>query len=324
MLACSLLCNAENDLSSYIPKINGAFRARWEMETESGYNRFQVRNARVTLSGKIAPPISYFIQTDLCDQGKMKILDAYGKLEISNTLSFQAGQFRMPFGIETFRGPANYIFANRSFMGKQMCNYRAVGAKFMFAPVKGLLLELGAFNPTSISDHAVWVKTMAYAGKATYKVNDVTLSAGVQSIEPDSVRINLLDGAVSWNPGRWSFNAEYMNKHYTGKKYKSAHSYVFWAAYTMPVEAGVFNQLSFEGRFDGLTAHSSGKRDETGFLYKTDEARNRITLGTTLTYKYKAVHCDLRLDFEKYFYHTGAVVPVGDDDKLVTEMVIRF
>lgn len=322
--AISLLASAQSVENNYMPQIHGVFRGRWEVEPNSGLNRFQVRNARLTVSGKIAQPIEYFFQTDLCDQGKMKILDAYGKVDFSEKIAFQAGQFRMPFGIETFRAPLNYIFANRSFMGKQVCNYRAVGAKLIVTPANGLILEAGAFNPTVIGDHNVWVKTLAYAGKATLKRGDFVLSAGIQSIEPDSVRINVLDGAVGWNYGRWRVNAEYMNKHYTHKAHKSSHAYVAWADYRMPVETGIFNMLSFEGRFDGITAHSSGARDKSGHLYTTDPARNRITIGTTLSYINKNVHCDFRIDYEKYFYHSGAIIPVGDNDKIVAEMVIRF
>lgn len=66
------------DKVNLVPKIHGTVRARWEMDTKGGENRFAVRNARVSISGEIAQPIDYYIQTDFCDQGKMKILDAWG------------------------------------------------------------------------------------------------------------------------------------------------------------------------------------------------------------------------------------------------------
>ncbi len=73
-----------------------------------------------------------------------------------------------------------------------------------------------------------------------------------------------------------------------------------------------------------MTAHSNGLRNDLGQLSTTHSARNRITVGGTLSYNYKAIHCDLRLDYEKYFYHHDAVVPVGGGDKICAEMVIRF
>ena len=51
-----------------------------------------------------------------------------------------------------------------------MNNVRGVGAKLSYTfPTSGsslLSLEAGAFNPTSMADHNVWVKEMAFAGKA--------------------------------------------------------------------------------------------------------------------------------------------------------------
>ena len=45
------------------------------------------------------------------------------------------------------------------------------------------------------------------------------------------------------------------------------------------------------------------------------------TIGSTLTYTYKAVHADVRLNYEKYFdYKEGGYSP----DVFVTEVVFRF
>ncbi len=107
---------------SYIPEFHGAVRPRWELDTETGQSRFEIRWARFTAEGKVAPKIGYFLQVDLCDQGVFKFHDAYVKMGIAKGLEVQAGQFRMPFGREPFMAPQNYIFANRSFTVKQMCN----------------------------------------------------------------------------------------------------------------------------------------------------------------------------------------------------------
>lgn len=313
------------DAVDYKPNFHGVVRTRWEMETETGDSRFQVRNARISIDGRIAEPIEYFIQADLCDRGAMKILDAWGRLTIAEGLKVQAGQFRMPFGVDPGRAPANYIFSNRSYLGKEVCNVRAVGAKLMYSfKDVPLSVEAGAFNPTSISDHEKWNGSMAYSGKVTYKWGNVKLNAGVKTLMPDSVRINLVDGNISWSAGRWLVEGEYINKHYANSAHKTSHAYTIFADYRMPVEAGVFNQLSFQGRFDGMTDHSSGKRDTEGRLYTTDPARKRITVGSTLSYIKGAVHADIRLNYEKMFFDHGVKAPQGKGDKIVAELVIRF
>lgn len=307
------------------PKFHGALRTRWEMDTESGASRFQVRNARVSIEGRIAPSISYYAQTDLCDRGSMKILDAWGRVGITDNLFVQAGQYRMPFGVDPFRGPASYVFSNRSFVGKQICNVRAVGVKASYTlPSVPVTVEGGVFNPTSISDHNKYVKTMAYAAKATWSIGNVKLATGLQSLEPDSVRINLVDAGVTWKAGRWTVEGEYMNKHYTNSAHKACSGWVLWADYAMPVKVGVFNSLSVQARYDGMTDHSNGHRNDEGKLFTSDKARDRITAGATLAYRSGAVWCLLRASYEQYFYRHGFIPAVGEGNRAVLEMVVHF
>ncbi|MDE6086084.1 MAG: OprO/OprP family phosphate-selective porin [Muribaculaceae bacterium] len=317
---------ATSEKFSYMPQIHGVVRARWENDLDAGLSRFQLRNTRLTVSGNIAPSIDYFLQADLCDRGSMKFLDGYARIRIVKGLSFQAGQFRMPFGIDMFRAPANYIFSNRSFMGKQVCNVRAVGAKATYAiPSTPLTLEAGLFNPTSIYDQLGYYKTYAYAGRAILNLPaGFSMQAGYMSLAPDQVRMNMVDAGITWNSTHWTVEAEYLHEHYTKDAHKATHAYNFWTSYRFPVNAGVFNQLAFQGRFDGMTAHSSGVRNSDGLLISNDPARNRVTVGATLSFIQKPVWLDVRVDYEKFFYHKGVVAPVGDGDRLVAELVLRF
>lgn len=311
---------------SYVPVFHGAIRARYEMDTETGASRFQVRNARLSLTGKIFPSVDYFAQTDLCDRGSMKILDAWARVGIVNGLSVQAGQFRMPFGIDPFRAPNNYIFANRSFMARQVCNYRAVGVKGSYAiPKTGLLAEIGMFNPTTIGNHEVWTKKYAYAGKLSYTLGDFKFTTGLMSIIPDGVRANLIDACIGWTHDRWTVEGEYMNEHYTNDAHKACHAYNFFVDYRMPIRAGVFNALSFQGRFDGMTDQSNGYRNADGLLETNYPSRNRLTLGATISaVRLKNIYVDLRANYEQYFYHHGVEATEGNGNKALMELVVRF
>ena len=117
-----------------------------------------------------------------------------------------------------------------------------------------------------------------------------------------------------------------MHKHYVHRSARASRSWTLWGEYVMPVKAGMFNQASLEMRWDGLTSHSDSNRKD-GVLTINHPARQRLTAGATLTYSYKAVRCDLRLDYEKYFCHDqrkAALLAAGDADKICAEMVIRF
>lgn len=313
----------------YMPDVHGVLRPRFEMDTEDGKGRFAMRHARISLGGDIGP-FAYFFNTDFCDQGKIKALDYWVGAHATRDLYFQIGQFRMPFGVEPFLGPANSYFANRSFIGKQVCNVRAVGAKVSWGiPGVPLTVEGGMFNPTAITDHTIWTGKFAYAGRAVWKPGDFSVSGGFMSIRPDGVRMNLADAALGWKHDRWTVAGEYMYKHYTHESHKGVHAWAVFGDYHFPVKFGVFNRMSAQVRWDGMTDHSSGTRvvDENGVagLITDDPARNRLTAGLTLSYiRTKNMYVDIRVNYEKYFFHHGVTPEVGQGDKAVLDFVLSF
>jgi hypothetical protein len=134
----------------------------------------------------------------------------------------------------------------------------------------------------------------------------------------------LVDACVNWTVGRWVLEGEYVNRHYTNEAHKATHAYSMYANYAMPIKAGMFNKLSFQGRFDGMTDNSTGTRSN-GHLITNQKARNRVTVGSTISnVQSPLLHADLRLNFEKYFYHEGVVAPEGSGDKVSLELIVRF
>lgn len=317
--------NAEDNEFNYIPEIHGTIRPRYELETGHNEQRFQVRNARLSLDGGICPVISYRLQADFCDCGKFKMLDAWVRIAASDDFSVTAGQTLIPFSVEAVRSPHLCYFANKSFISTEVGASRGVGAKIAYQVGSlPLTVEGGAFNNATISNHDVWQKDLAYAAKMRYAVGNVGIESGFKSAAPDSVRINMTDVSVTWTPHRWVIEGEYLYKHYTHSSFSPSHAYSAFASYWHPVKVGVFNRLSVQGRWDGMTDHSSGSRDKDGALYLTDAARNRLTLGATLSYVYSKVRADIRVNYENYFYHKGVKAPQGDCDKVIVELVVRF
>lgn len=306
---------------SYVPEFHGAVRPRWEIDTETGESRFEVRWARFTAEGKVAPKIGYFMQVDLCDQGVFKVHDAYVKLGVAKGLELQAGQFRMPFGREPFMAPQNYVFANRSFMGKQMCNYRKVGAKLTYnVPTRlPLTVEAAVGNAGLTSNHNTWSKNYMGCGRLTLHAGDFDICGGMMNILPDKTRINLYDIGSTWHHGHWRGGLEYMLEHYCGNPHKDASSWVAWGDYGRDARLGIFNRWSVQARYDGMTRQWNGVEDSAD-----NQRRQRITLGGTLTYRYKKVFADLMLDYENYFYPRHYSPASGQGNKVVAEIAVRF
>ena len=61
--------------------VHGTIRSKYEYQTEEGEGRFEVRNARISVDGQLSPIILYKAEIDLCDEGKIKMLDAYTRLK---------------------------------------------------------------------------------------------------------------------------------------------------------------------------------------------------------------------------------------------------
>ena len=103
----------------YLPEVHGTIRAKYEYQTGMNAGRFEVRNARVSLTGNILPSVAYKAEIDLSDEGQIKMLDAYARIFPLKGLTVTAGQMRVPFTIDAHRSPHQQYFANRSFIAKQ-------------------------------------------------------------------------------------------------------------------------------------------------------------------------------------------------------------
>lgn len=328
LLFAGLSSFAANDSINYIPRIHGVFRGRWELETIDGYSHFQVRNARVSLDGMVLPILSYFLNADLCDRGKMMLLDAYATVNPLSGFDIKVGQYRMPFGIESFRGPGGYYFNNRSYIGKHVNNYRAVGVSVGYTLRRvPLTFEAGIFNPTVMDDQTTWVKKYAYAGRVIYKPSGWVLAGGVESIIPATVRINLYSATLGWGNERFYAEGEYMARTYTGQAHNTTQSFNIFANYSIPFRKRLFDSLSFQARFDGMTDLASGSVYQEGskrLLATTAPGRNRLTVGSTLDYKYKKLRAALRVNFEKCWFDQGVEVPRGAGDMFSAELIVKF
>ena len=68
------------EIKDYLPEIHGTIRGKYEYQTETGESRFEVRNARFSVSGNVHPLVAYKAEIDLSDEGSIKMLDAYARL----------------------------------------------------------------------------------------------------------------------------------------------------------------------------------------------------------------------------------------------------
>lgn len=82
--------------------------------------------------------------------------------------------------------------------------------------------------------------------------------------------------------------------------------------------------MSFLGRYDYMSDHSNGTKDENALLKTDDPERHRLTGGLTLSMGKGALQADIRLNYEQYFYNKGVVPSISEQNKIVLEFVAHF
>ena len=314
--------------------VHGTIRSKYEYQTEEGEGRFEVRNARISVDGQLSPIILYKAEIDLCDEGKIKMLDAYTRLKPAKGLQFTIGQMRVPFTIDAHRSPHQQYFANRSFIAKQVGNVRDVGASLGYSMNVGfpIILEAGLFNGSGLTNQKdYWTNSINYSAKAQmFFPGGWNLTLSTQKIKPDNVTINMYDAGMYWQSHGFHIEAEYLYKHYSDDAFKAVHAVDAFASYDIPTSSkSVIRYVTPLIRYDYMSDHSDGMRyldgkaNEAGKLIVNDYQRSRLTGGVTLSLK-KPFVSDIRVNYEKYFYKNNGVPRPSEKDKIVVEFMTRF
>ena len=311
----------------YLPEIHGTIRSKYEYQTTMGAGRFEVRNARISVTGNILPIVAYKAEIDLSDEGQIKMLDAYARLFPIQGFTVTAGQMRVPFTIDAHRSPHQQYFANRSFIAKQVGNVRDVGLTLGYTLPTDMpvTIEGGLYNGSGLTNQKVWHKEINYSAKAQFLLTKgMNLTLSVQSIQPEEIRMQSYDIGAYYEFDRFHIEGEYLYKQYSDNAFEDVQAVNTFVNYDLPLRK-VFNKISFLLRYDMMTDQSDAKTtdSETGELVITDYKRQRLTGGVTFSLS-KAFRTDLRLNYEKYFYAKNSTAKESEQDKVVLELMIRF
>lgn len=328
MLATAALSVSAQSGVDFKPEIHGTVRAKYEYEPSIDKGRFEVRNARLSFEGNVVDPVRYKAEIDLSDEGVIKMLDAYVRLQPNKTFKFTIGQMRVPFTIDAHRSPHLQYFANRSFIAKQVGNVRDVGATAAWTSNTStpLTLEGGIFNGSGLTNQKnFWTSSYNFSLKAQMLVSknyNVTLSC--QKSHAGSADVMMWCGGGYVEAGRWHVEGEYLRKNYMKDAFAGVNSVDAFAAYRIPFSKCCISGLSLLGRYDYMSDHANGSKESDGKLSLTDPARHRATWGVTVSLGSKALQADVRLNCENYFYAENVAKPLSEQSKIVMEFVAHF
>lgn len=333
LACCALTTMAQEDKTFTAPNIHGTLRGKYEYQTQENKGRFEVRTARVSIDGSLTQYVDYKAEIDLCDEGQIKMLDAYTRIKPFAGFMFTIGQERVPFTIDAHRSPDKQYFANRSFIAKQVGNVRDVGAEVAYRFHAGIPINIraGIFNGSGLTNQKdFWTNNINYSAKAELFIPggfNVTLSA--QKIKPDNVGIYMYDAGAYYHRKGWHLEGEYLYKTYADNAFKDVHAIDAFASYDIPVKSKMLCKVSPLIRYDFMTDHSDGKRyldgsaDKSGSLIINDYQRHRLTGGVTLSLN-KPFILDIRINYEKYFYRDNSLAKPSEKDKIVIEFMTHF
>lgn len=289
--------------------------------------RFQVRNARVEIGGMVIPIVRYKAEIDLSDEGVIKMLDAFVRLQPNEKWKFTCGQMRVPFSIDAHRSPHLQYFANRSFIAKQVGNVRDVGAAvgYTFGKSIPVTLEGGIFNGSGLTDQKdYWTSDYNFSLKAQAMLGqkfNVTIS--MQKANAGDANTYLYDAGTYFHTSRWHIEAEFLRKYYARHSFKPVNALDAFAVYRLPLTKG-FAAICFLGRYDYMSDHSKGVVHDDGKLGMDDPERHRLTGGLTLSLGRKSLQADIRINYEQYFYTGNVATAVSEQNKAVVEFVAHF
>lgn len=328
LAALTIASASAQDWKKYLPEVHGTVRGKYEYQTSTDEQRFQVRNARVSLDGKVHSMVSYKAEIDLSDEGQIKMLDAFARVTPVKDFDVTIGQMRVPFTIDAHRSPHQQYFANRSFIAKQVGNVRDVGATLGYSREEGLpfILEGGLFSGSGLTEQKEWHRVLCYSAKLQLMPwKDYNLTLSTQRIRPANTNIYMYDIGTYYNWNNWHFEVEGLYKRYAHDTFQDVWAVDAFVNYDWFIQKKKFpfKKISFLARFDYMGDHSDGTPNEDGNLYITDYERKRITGGLTFSFG-KPFQADLRLNYEKYFYEDQSFAKSSEQDKLVVEMMVRF
>ena len=314
------------DFKDYLPEIHGTVRAKYEYQPQIRSGRFQVRNARFSLSGDVGRYVAYKAEIDLSDQGNIRMLDAYAQIKPASWGTLTLGQMRVPFTIDAHRSPHVQYFPNRSFIAKQVGDVRDVGLAAAYKP-QGipLVAEAGLFNGKGLTEQKEWNKAASFSAKVqAFPVKGWNVTLSMQKTRPDQTSLYMYDIGTYVELGRWHVEAEYLYKHYAGKAFSDVNAFNAFAVYSIPTR-GFLNRVSILARYDMMQDHWDGVAldEATRRPLITDWGRQRVTGGVTLGIRCP-IAAELRLNYEKYFYDDGSIPDPSERDKAVVELMVRF
>ncbi len=300
--------------SEYLPDLDVILKVKTEYDLDNSLIRFEVRNARFGLKGKINSIMSYRIELDLSDEGKMKMLDAYVRITPLKNLDIYLGQRKIPFSTDYMRNPAENIFANRSFLSKYINDgMRDIGfyADYKFDIGVPVNILLGAVNGTG-NNNPQWIEKPNLVSRLVVGQEKGFRAVGnlYYGKAENKDHLALFGGELRYNNGNFLIESEYISRNWTDSIRIHDDGLYLHSYYNVILTDKIVKMITPTLRWDYMG----------DLIYSGRIDASRVTIGLNVGFDPKQFHSEIRLNYENYFKSS---LPIHTD-KLTLEFIARF
>jgi hypothetical protein len=308
--------NVVDNKAEYLPDIDGILKTKVEFDLNNSKVRFEVRNARFGAKGKVNPFISYRVEVELSDEGKIKMLDAYVRFTPISNLDLYMGQRKIPFSTDYMRSPADNIFANRSLLSKYLNEgMRDIGfyGSYKFSGNIPVEVLLGAVNGTG-NNNPQWTDKPNLVGRISAgPEKGIRVTSNLYFGDTmDRNNLAMFGGEVRYSKRSFFIESEYISSKWTDtlsvRKHDNGlyiHSY-----YNFKLNNKMIYLLTPTARWDFIGDSVFGNELDA----------NRLTLGVNAGFEPKQFVAEIRFNYENYLKSN---LPVHTD-KITIEFIARF
>lgn len=324
---------------SYVPELAGVIKAKYEVSTNDGYSRFDVRNSRMGVRGHATKNIRYSIMIDYNNEGKISVLDSYAAY-VGDGWEVSLGQQRYRFSNNMDRGPNSNIFANRSFIAKFSTSYygselsggketyyvrtygsRDLGAMASYRLPVGVPIKVsvGIFNGFG-SNTPTWTSTFNVVSRIEYGHEDKGFGIGLSNLSgstPISNRVIDIDGTPTKQDYRQKLRMWGAELRYIGRNFRVESEFAQRRLVDNNEKLNILNSAFVQGyyifkmptKWVAKTMYPTLRYDMITNLPFLSGATSlpeeldaqRITAGINFGFSPRFNGAELRLNYEKYF-----------------------
>ena len=123
-----------------VPKVGGLVNGRYTYDTGTkdndgnSYNGFDLRRARLSVTGDFGKSIDYRIQAEFGggkqnSSATVRLLDAYARFKFAKELNLQVGEYKVAYSQETLDGPTSWLTIENPTVVSKLNGYSDVSGQ---------------------------------------------------------------------------------------------------------------------------------------------------------------------------------------------------